>query len=77
MATHTLDKKNLLRQAESLLRQLSPERIQTTIDYMVYIKDQAEPEDDVIVKANILPHLIDLAVQQPPSIDWEQEIDAL
>ena len=77
MIVKTMNKSSLLRQAEELLRQLPVERIQNTIDYMTYIKGYAEAEDAVLVESGILPRLIEDAVQQAPSLDWETELDAL
>lgn len=77
MTVQMLDKNSLLQQAEALLRQLSAERIQSTIDYMVYIKEHAEPEDEILIESGILPQLIASAIQHPPATDWEQELDAL
>jgi hypothetical protein len=77
MVVNTANRNSLLRQAEELLYQLPVERIQSAIDYMTYIKNYAEAEDAVLIESGILPRLIEEALQQAPSFDWEMELDAL
>jgi hypothetical protein len=77
MTVQMFDRETLLQQAEKLLHQLSPDRIQSTIAYMVYLKEHSEPEDQLLIASGILPDLIADARQQPPASDWEQELDAL
>ena len=38
---------------------------------------EEEPEDDILVNSGILPQLIAQARREPPSLDWERDLDEL
>jgi hypothetical protein len=38
---------------------------------------EEEPEDDILVSSGILPQLIAQARSEPPSLDWERDLDEL
>jgi hypothetical protein len=38
---------------------------------------EEEPEDDILVDSGILPQLIAQARREPPSLDWERDLDEL
>jgi len=38
---------------------------------------EEEPEDSILVASGLLPRLLAQARQEPPSLDWERELDEL
>ena len=38
---------------------------------------EEEPEDTILIASGVLPRLIDQAQREPPSLDWERDLNEL
>lgn len=41
------------------------------------LNHEEEPEDAILVASGVLQRLVDRALQEPPSPDWERELEEL
>ena len=42
-----------------------------------FSEPDSDIEDEMLISSGVLPHLIEKALQESPSIDWEQELSEL